>query len=135
MTNETLAILVNEHLTEVKGTPGRWVGEYEGSPIMVLTDPSHDRMRIMSPVKQMGKEPNPGELKRCMEANFASALDARYALYNGVLWAVFLHPLSEFRGGRFCSVLSQVTKLASNHGRSYASGALEFAPKGKDEKD
>ncbi len=128
MNNTTLELLIKEHLTAVKGAPGRWVGEFEDTPVMVLTDPDHDRMRIMSPVKQMGREPDPAELQRCMEANFASALDGRYALYKGVLWAVFLHPMSEFRGGRFAKVLRQVSNLAASHGHSYSSGELEFAP-------
>lgn len=130
-TNDSLELLVKEHMTEVKGEPGRWVGSYSGLPVMVMTDPSHDRMRVMTPIMEVGDKPDAAELQRCMEANFASALDGRYALYKGVLWAVFVHPLSEFRGGRFESVLKQVTSLATSHGSTYSSGELKFAPEEK----
>lgn len=135
MDNQQMGQLVNKFMTEVEGDSGHWVGKYSGLAVVVMTDASHDRMRIMTPIKEMPKEKDPEELQRCMEANFASALDGRYALYKGVLWAVFVHPLSEFRSSRFESVLKQVTNLALTHGTSYSSGELKFAPERSEEKE
>lgn len=134
MDNETLEILVHEHLSDLKGERGRWIGEYKGVPLLVLTDSAHDRLRIMAPIAPLDEDLGPEILRRSLEANFASALDGRYALFSNTLWAVFLHPLSEFRGGRLDDVLNQVANLAVSHGTTYSSGALEFVlPPGEEQ--
>jgi len=38
-----------------------------------------------------------------MQANFDSALDARYAIAKGKLWSAFIHPLSELNEEQFFS--------------------------------
>ena len=38
---------------------------------------------------------------RLMQANFDSALDARYAVVRGVLWSAFLHPLGSLNDSQF----------------------------------
>ena len=58
--------------------------------ILLVSDPEADRMRIMIPVNDAAAL-DPEELMRLMQANFDSALDARYAIANGTLWSTFLH--------------------------------------------
>ena len=61
-------------------------------PVIVITDSRADRMRAMVPIRAAdGLEPE--ELMRLMQANFDSALDARYTVAQGRLWGVFIHPL------------------------------------------
>ena len=79
----------------------------------------------MSPVAaqdQLDKD----ELTRLLEANFGSALDAKYALRDGTLWSVFTHPLGELTDEQFLDCLAQVFNLANNFGQSYASSNLIF---------
>lgn len=46
-------------------------------------------MRVMIPINAADVLP-PEELLRLMQANFDSALDARYAIANELLWGVFI---------------------------------------------
>jgi len=95
--------------------------------VMILTDESHNRMRIIAPaadVKQFDQQ----VLMKMMEANFATALDARYAIFKGIVWAAFIHPLDSLRERDLISGLKQVTTLVKTTGTSYSSSDLQFGP-------
>ena len=63
-----------------------WAFHVSEVPVTVIADPRADRMRIM--VAIAGSETlEPAQLNRLMQANFDSALDARYAIARGVVWA------------------------------------------------
>ncbi|MCH8172066.1 MAG: hypothetical protein IIA70_02015 [Proteobacteria bacterium] len=93
--------------------------------IQVITDPAAGRMRIVIPIV-METSLGPERIKRIMQANFDSALDARYALAQGVLWATFIHPLSSLSDEEFLSGLSQTLNLAATYGSTYSSGLFVF---------
>jgi hypothetical protein len=63
---------------------------------------------------------------RLMQANFDSALDARYAVANGRLWGVFIHPLSPLEKNQFLSGLVQTVTVARTYGTGYTSGGAVF---------
>lgn len=125
-TVETLETLLKARLEKFEGESGAWRGSYKEIPVMILTDPTHNRMRIMTPIKELNDPPEPQDMQRCMEANFASALDARYAFYRGYLWSVYVHPLNSLAESDLDSALSQVVTLAVTHGSEYSSGEAEF---------
>lgn len=94
-------------------------------PVLVITDPQADRMRAMVPIRSAaGLEPD--ELMRLMQANFDSALDARYAVANGRLWGVFIHPLSPLTREQLISGLVQTINVARTYGQTYSGGAQVF---------
>ncbi|MEO0939221.1 MAG: hypothetical protein AAFY38_13795 [Pseudomonadota bacterium] len=94
-------------------------------PVIVITDPAADRMRAMVPIRSAaGLEPD--ELMRLMQANFDSALDARYAVARGRLWGVFIHPLAALEREQFVSALVQTVTVAKTYGQTYSSGAMVF---------
>ena len=93
--------------------------------IQVITDPAAGRMRIVIPIV-METSLGPERVKRIMQANFDSALDARYALAQGVLWATFIHPLSLLSDEEFLSGLSQTLNLVATYGSTYSSGLFVF---------
>jgi HEAT repeat protein len=66
------------------------------------------------------------DVRRMMQANFDSALDARYAIAQGRLWAVFIHPLSALEKDQLISGLSQTVNLAKTYGSLYTGGAMLF---------
>ena len=66
------------------------------------------------------------ELKKMMEANFDRALDAKYALSNGVLWSVYVHPLKELQKEQLIDALYQVKNLVNNYGTTYNSADFIF---------
>lgn len=92
---------------------------------IIVTDLRADRMRILVPVR-----PTEGlteaDLQRMMQANFDSALDARYAIARGTLWSAFIHPLSPLGKDELLSGLGQTVNLATSYGGLYASGGLVF---------
>ena len=97
----------------------------EDIPIIIVSDPAADRMRAMVPIRSAeGLEPD--ELMRLMQANFDTALDARYAVANGRLWGTFIHPLSPLEREQFISALIQTVNLARTYGTLYSGGAQTF---------
>jgi hypothetical protein len=93
--------------------------------VIVITDPIAERMRIMVPIGDATLL-DQDLLKRLMQANFDSALDARYAIANDVLWGTFIHPLVSLDEPGFVSGLAQALAVADNFGGSYSSGAIVF---------
>ncbi len=93
--------------------------------ILLVSDPEADRMRIMIPVNDAAAL-DPEELMRLMQANFDSALDARYAIANGTLWSTFLHRLSTLTEVDFLSGIGQTINTADSFGTSYSSGEFVF---------
>lgn len=67
-----------------------------------------------------------GELLRLMQANFDTALDARYAVARGRLWGVFIHPLKPLERAQFLSALAQTVTVARTYGTAYSGGAAVF---------
>ena len=94
-------------------------------PVVVITDPVADRMRAMVPIRAV-EEMTPEEVIRVLQANFDTALDARYAIAQGRLWAVFIHPLSPLEKDQFISALGQTVNIARTYGTVYSGGALSY---------
>ena len=66
------------------------------------------------------------EMERVMQANFDTALDARYAVAQGRLWGVFLHPFAQLERDQLISGLAQTANVAKTYGTLYSSGAAQF---------
>jgi len=96
--------------------------------LMVITDERADRMRIMTPIQEFDPEDDDdAELAVILlRANFDRALDAKYALNNGILWSCFVHPLSTLSESDLDNALGQVQTLKKNTGTSYSSTDLIF---------
>ena len=93
--------------------------------INIVTDPLANRMRAFAPFRTLDGV-NGQELYRMMQANFDSALDARYAIARGYLISVFIHPLGELQKDQFIEGLGQVVNLVKTFGSAYTSGAMTF---------
>lgn len=94
-------------------------------PVLIVADPRADRMRAMVPIRLADDIP-PDEMLRLMQANFDSALDARYAVAQGRLWGVFIHPLSPLQKDQLLSGLAQTVNVARSYGTLYSGGANVF---------
>ena len=94
-------------------------------PIVVIADPRADRMRAMVPIRSAAGLSS-AELMRLMQANFDSALDARYAVAQGRLWGVFIHPLSPLKKDQLLSAFVQTINVARTYGQTYSGGATVF---------
>lgn len=94
-------------------------------PMLIIMDPFADRMRAMVPIRS-ASEMSGEEIARAMQANFDTALDARYAIAQGRLWAVFIHPLSPLERDQLISGLGQTINIALTYGSTYSGGAMSF---------
>lgn len=94
-------------------------------PVLIITDVRANRMRAMVPIAS-AESMTPEELLRAMQANFDSALDARYAVARGRLWGVFIHPLKELERDQLISGIAQTVNVAQTYGGLYSSGAAQF---------
>lgn len=104
---------------------GVWKFKIEGVFTMIVTDEAHNRMRILVPIRKIDGL-DAAMLMRLMQADFDSALDARYAIAQGILWGAFIHPLAALRDGEFISGIGQTVNLALTYGSSYSSGELVY---------
>jgi len=93
--------------------------------VLVVTDARADRMRALTPVARSA-DVTPEQMTRMMQANFDSALDARYAIANEVLWSAYIHPLSPLQKDQLISGIGQVVNLAQSFGTLYSSGGLLY---------
>ncbi|MEL6506024.1 MAG: type III secretion system chaperone [Pseudomonadota bacterium] len=96
-----------------------------GVEVTLVYDINANRMRLVAPVARI-TDIDDDVLVRLMQANFDSALDARYALAQGVVWSTFIHPLASLTLDDFASGIGQTVNLVSTFGSSYSSGALIF---------
>lgn len=101
------------------------VFQFGGVPLLCISDPNADRMRIIAPVKRVD-EATPQEILAAMRANFHTALDVRYAISEGVIFAAFIHPLSPLSAEQVASAIRQVASARETFGDSYSGGTLLF---------
>ncbi|WP_324751560.1 hypothetical protein [Roseovarius sp. Pro17] len=93
--------------------------------VLVVADTDAGRLRAMVPVRiTAGLDAD--DLARMLQANFDSALDGRYAIAQGLVWSVFVHPLEGLDKAHLISGLAQVVTLARSYGTDYSSGELRF---------
>lgn len=101
-------------------------------PVLIVTDVRANRMRAMVPIRA-AETMTVEEMQRVMQANFDSALDARYAIAQGRLWAIFIHPFKELERDQLISGIAQTVNVAKTYGTLYTSGAGQFG--GGDSRD
>ena len=91
-------------------------------------------MRIFTPISAED-ELELGEERILLEANFHTALDAKYSIYNGFIISVYTHPLREFTSEQLVDAMRQVALLAENYGTTYSSTELFFGFDGAEEEE
>lgn len=128
MNNEQLAAIIQRIDPEYTGRPGLWQLRIESigdKTITVITDTNADRMRIVIPIRK-ADDLNQEEMYRILQANYDSALDARYAIGQGILWSTFIHPLSSLNDKDFLSGMGQTINIVTTYGKTYSSGMFTF---------
>ncbi len=127
MTVARLGEILQAEANNVQGSAGQWQLSVEGQTVIVLADTANNRMRIMTPIGA-AETLSVDQVEAILVANFHSALDARYAVTNGILVAVYVHPLASLQADDLRSALRQVATLAATFGTTYTSGELGFGP-------
>jgi hypothetical protein len=93
--------------------------------VTLVFDVNADRMRLFSQIRPSDGLSGP-QLRRLMQANFDTALDARYAIAQGQLWSTFMHRLTSLTQEDFVSALAQTVTLVKTFGTTFSSGAMSF---------
>jgi hypothetical protein len=125
MNNERLETILNVVSDSIVGQKGAWQFKINERMFMCVTDESHNRMRIMSPITKQ-EALNNEDLLKTLAANFHTALDVKYALSDQILWSVFIHPLKELTDKQVKNAVSQVYMAAITYGTTYSSTDLVF---------
>lgn len=66
--------------------------------------------------------------------NFDTALDARYAITNELVWAVYIDPLSPLDRERLADAALQVWTAAATFGTTFPSGTTRYLGGDSDER-
>ncbi|SLN15091.1 hypothetical protein PEL8287_00627 [Roseovarius litorisediminis] len=125
MTLDRLDKIIRALDPDAKSNGHVWQLMISDTAILIVTDETANRMRAITPIRKSA-DISPEEMTRMMQANFDSALDARYAIAQETLWAAFIHPLSPLEKDEFISGLGQVVNLAQSYGTLYSGGALQY---------
>lgn len=126
MTLERIHTIVTRLDPEAKRSNGSvWRFKIINIPVIIVTDEKNNRMRILAGIKK-ADELSKSELLRLSQANFDSALDARYAIAQDTLWGVYIHPLRALHDKQFISAIGQTVNIVLEYGKSYSSGALIY---------
>lgn len=125
MNNARIGKLLSKLDVEMRGENGQWQLVIDNRLVTIITHEAANRMRIFTEVAA-ADDLEEKTLRRILQANFDSALDARYAIAKGVLWSTFIHPLAALDDEGLLLGLGQVVNLANTYGDSYSSGLLLF---------
>jgi len=125
MNQSQLESIVKELANESSGDNGSVQFIYKGVNMLLLSNVKFDRMRVIASITKYDSL-NAEQLEKVMEANFYTALDARYALKDGVLYSAYIHSLSSLSEAQIKSAVDQVSALALTFGTEYSSGSLNF---------
>lgn len=125
MTQNKLFSIIETMADSIGGGQGQWSFKVGEMWLMCLTDTNHDRMRIITPIIEVA-EMESGEMERCLQANFHSALDVKYCIADGILWSAFIHPLSALNPDQVEDAIKQVFVASATYGTLYSSSELVF---------
>ena len=128
MTQAKLEGIITAMADSSKGEGGIIRFSFDGVPMMLMTSAPHNRMRVVAPVTEYAKL-TPAQIMAMMESNYHKALDARYAVSDGVVYAAYIHPLQELTQGQLELSVIQVATLVRTFGTEYTSGVLSFSGK------
>ena len=125
MTLERLDHLLREVDDDAERSEGTWKITFGTVLMMVVTDEGADRLRIMAPIAEANVL-NPALMMRMLQANYDSALDARYAVARGLVWSTFIHPLASLDDMAVISAIYQVATAAESFGTTFSSGVFQY---------
>jgi hypothetical protein len=106
-------------------TGNSWQFTLQERTMLVVTDTTAARMRIITPIALVEDLPEDA-MQRLMQANFDTALDARYAVAQNLVWGAFIHPLDTLTTRDFAAGILQTVSLGETFGTTFSSGAISY---------
>jgi hypothetical protein len=126
MDEEGLLQIIRQESQDVRHRDGEIELTYHGVHMVCVVSERFDRVRLYAPIVEVGSMTDE-QRQKVLEANFRSLLDVRYATHSGMLYAVYLHSLSELSSIDVRSALYQVANAASSFGSEYSSGVFHYS--------
>lgn len=125
MNNKKLGKILTDLSDSIRGQEGYWQMSFEGITILIITDETHNRMRMITPIAEV-EEIKEEQYVEMLEANFHTALDVKYAISEGFIWTTFIHPLKELSEYQVRDGIKQVYLGTITFGSTYSSTDLYF---------
>lgn len=125
MTNGKMGTIFEKMADSIQGKNGQWQFKVNNVFFVCVTDSTHNRMRIMSPIAEETRL-DETLLRASLLANFHTALDVKYAISEEVLWSVFIHPLRELTEHQVEDAVKQVYGASITFGTTFSSTSLVF---------
>ncbi len=128
MSNKKIEKILKKESSDISGESGSWQVVYGDFLLFILTDEANNRIRVFTPVIEE-KDMQRNDMHHMLQANFHSALDAKYCTFEGFVISVYNHPLKELSEMQLLDAMKQVVMLADTYGTTFTSTNLTF---GKD---
>lgn len=125
MNNYKMDEIIRRVADTVEGIPGRWQFVVKDRMMIAITDANANRMRIISPIAELSQIDEEYKTK-ALTANFHTVLDAKYAISDDYIWAIFVHPLRELTEAQLEDAIKQVYYASATFGTIYTSTDLYF---------
>ncbi|MEM7663010.1 MAG: hypothetical protein AAF292_12260 [Pseudomonadota bacterium] len=125
MTGERLGFLIQQIDANAEARGNGYIFRVGERDMMTVFDENADRMRVISPIIPAENLP-PELLERMLQANYDAVLDTRYAIANGQVWSVFIHPLSSLTDDQLLSGIAQTAIAVETFGTTFTSGIVTF---------
>lgn len=131
MDNQKLLEIVEREAEDIGGEVGAWHLYLKDRVLLILTDEENNRMRIFTPIVEE-RVIDAEDMHKMLEANFHTALDAKYSIYEGFVISTYTHPLRELSEAQLLDAMHQVIRLAETFGSTYSSTDLLFGGQGEE---
>lgn len=126
MTLEKLTAIINEVGNNVEVQNGGSITfTFNEAQLIAVVAEQANRMRLIAPIVAAG-DLTADQMAATLVSNYHLALDARYAVGEGVLYSAYIHPLKELTSNQLVSAIRQVATLRNTFGTSYTSGEMSF---------
>lgn len=125
-TGDRLVTWIKRYGHRVRVEGARTTFAFTNIAMLCLYDEAANRMRIVAPVNHAATDLTRDQAQTMLQANFDTALDARYALSNGVIWAVYLHPLDSLTERDLYAGIQQTAELVRTFGTTYSGSTFTF---------
>lgn len=102
-----------------------WTFYADSFPVLIQTQENVNRMRIVVFIGDASSLER-DQIFTLLEANYHTALDARYAITDDQVVSAFIHPFRELTLTQFISGLYQTIHCAETYGTEFSGGALVF---------
>ncbi len=131
MTLNQMEEIIKGLASKSEGEKGRVQFVFQNVQMYLISDPVRNRMRIIAPITTYN-ELDKTLIDAVMISNFSLALDARYAVRDGILFSAYIHPLKELTEEQIKSAVRQVSSLAVTFGTKFTSGEAAFGVEPKE---